>query len=112
MSLQEKIDKYKCYWLKTYLKELLSIGDLKTYNRVKCVAYYFPEILNNIPMGDFKTAMKYSNETYICLGLEDTRYTVLDKLYKDKNGGADFEPVEWGESRYITIDDLCKFFKI
>ncbi len=112
MSLSERINKYKCYWLKQYLKELLTNKDLRTYNRVKCVVYYFPEILLNTPMNDFKTAIKYANETYICLGAEDARYAVLDDVYKKKNNGVNFEPLEPCESRYITIDDLCNFYKV
>ena len=110
-NLNDKIERYKCNWLKDYLKELIKDRDLKTYNRVKCVMYYFPDVFKNVTMDDLKIAMKHSDDTYICLGSEDTRYTVFDKIYKEKNN-KEFEPPLWGECRYITIDEFCKYFAV
>lgn len=110
-SLQEKANKYNCFWLISYLKELLSNKDLKTYNRVKCLVYYFPDILYT-PNNEFRTAMKYADETYICLGVNDLRHKGLDRFYKSKHNGEDFEPPTWGENRYLTIEDVCTYFKI
>lgn len=106
------INKYKCNWLDLLLKELIRNKDIKTYNRVKYLIYYFPSILNSVSMNDFKAAIKYANETYICLGKEDNRYPMFDKVYMETHEGADFEPFEYGETRYITIEQLCKCFNI
>ena len=85
MNLNDKIEQYKCHWLKGYLKELIKNRDLKAYNRVKCVLYYFPEVFKNVTMNDLNIAMMHADDTYICLGSEDIRYTVFDKIYKEKN---------------------------
>jgi len=111
-SIEKKIEQYKCYWLKEYLKELISNKDLKTYNRLKCMIYYFPDMLNGLTPSDIKAALKYCDETYICLGIEDIRYKAFDKIYKKKNDGKEFEPLNWGECRYITIGDVFNYFKI
>lgn len=105
-------NKYKCNWLDILLKELLHNKDLKMYNRVKCITYYYPELLGDMSMNDFKTAIKYADETYVCLGNEDKRYPMFDKIYRDKHEGTDFETHMYGEVRYITIDDICKFFNL
>ena len=106
------INKYNCNWVDILLKELLYKKDLKAYNRVKCVIYYFPSILNSVSMEEFKGAIKFANETYICLSKEDTRLPIFDKLYNALHEGADFEPYEWGEARYITMEQMFNFFKI
>jgi len=75
------------------------------------VVYYFPELLNS-NVNDFKIAFKYTDEVYIAIGKGDKRYSVFDKLYSMAHNGADFEEVEYGESRYITLEEICKYFKI
>lgn len=105
------INKYKCTWLDLLLKEALQNRDLKTYNRIKCVVYYYPEILR-CDMHDFKAAFKYANETYICLHNDDKRYLFFDKIYSMLHNGADFEEDSYGEKRYLTIEQICKYFKI
>ena len=110
-NLNKKIEDYKCNWLKNYLKELIRNRDLKTYNRVKCVLYYFPDAFKSVSMDDMKIAMRYSEDTYICLGNGDIRYSMFDKIYKDRHG-KDFDTPLWGEARYITIDEMCEHFGI
>jgi hypothetical protein len=109
MSLNDKIKKYNCPWLKDYLKELIRNRDFKTYNRIKCVLYYFPNVLMDASLDDLKIVMQYADDSYVCLGTEDIRYTAFDKIYKEKYGN-DFNPSSFGETRYITIDEICKHF--
>ena len=111
MSLENRIEKYNCPWLKGYLKELVRTKDFKTYNMVKCVLYYFPDTLYGMTVDDLKTAFKYANESYICLSEKDCRPKMLDGLYKKKNG-VEFSPNSFMESRYLTIEDICKYFKL
>ena len=112
MSLENRIKVNGCNWLPSYLKEKLQSGDLKTYNMAKLLIYYFPQIIDGLSVGKFELAMKHYKDTYICLGQEDTehRYKVFDDMYKHKHG-HEFEPTPYGESRYITIGELCEYFK-
>ena len=111
-DLNKKIEKYHCTWLRGYLKELIMKRDLKNYNRVKCVVYYYPEILNGVTdASDFKISFDHADDTYICLGSNDKRYSIFDNIYK-RTYGKDFEPPQWGEVRYITIGEFCKYFKV
>jgi hypothetical protein len=64
-----------------------------------------------VSLDDLKIAMKHAEDTYICLGMGDTRYTVFDEIYKEKNG-KDFDAPSWGECRYITIGEFCEYFGI
>lgn len=105
------MNKYKCIWLDSYLKELLLDKDLKNYNRAKLIIYYFPTILNVITKVEFDLAIKNADETHVCLGQNDRRYKVFDILYKTKHG-YDFEPPKYSESRYLSLDDIYKYFKI
>ena len=111
MSLENRIEKYNCSWLKGYLKVLIRTKDFKTYNRVKCVLYYFPDTLYGMTVDDLKTAFKYADESYICLHEKDSRPKMLDDFYKKKNG-VEFSPYSFMESRYLTIEDICKYFKL
>ena len=104
-------NKYGCEWLDTLLKDALEKKDLRTYNRIKCVVYHYPEMLK-IPQIEFKCALKYASETYICIREGDKRYPMLDEIYRNKHRGQDFEPLGEFETRYITIDDMCKCFGI
>ena len=103
----------RCNWLPLFLKEKLSNGDLRTYNIAKVVIYYFPQILDGLTMENFELAMKYYKNTYICLGQEDSQYRhkVFDDMYKQKHG-REFELNQYGETRYLTIGELCEHFKI
>ena len=105
-------NKYNCNWIDILLKEVLQRKDLKAYNRIKCIIYYFPTILDGISMEEFKAAIKFANETYICLGKEDNRYLMFDKLYKELHEGVNFESLEWGETRYITMEQMFNFFNL
>ena len=109
MSLNDRIEQYKCNWLKDYLKELIISKDFKTYNRIKRIIYYFPDALKSITMEELKITMKNASDTYICLGAEDIRYKAFDNMY-EKKYGEKFNPPSWGEARYITIDKMCEYF--
>lgn len=110
MSLKEKIENYNCSWLMEYLKDLLAIKDLKTYNRVKCLLYYYPTILDGVnDKTSFSKAINYSTDTYICLGINDIRYSKLDEFYKTRRG-YEFEPLENFEARYLTIEEFFQYF--
>ena len=111
MNLDKKIEQYKCDWLKDYLKELIKGRDLKTYNRIKRVLYYFPNVFYSVSLDDLKIAMKHAEDTYICLGSGDIRYVVFDRMYKEKYG-KDFDTPLWGDSRYITIGEFCSYFGV
>ena len=112
MSLEKRIKTNGCNWLPNYLKEKLQSGDLNVYNMAKLVLYYFPKIVDGITRDDFELAMKHYDETYICLGQDDSqyRYKVFDEMYKQKHG-REFEPNQYGETRYLTIGELCEYFK-
>lgn len=105
-------NRYKCNWLDTLLKELLRDKKLKLYNRVKCIIYYYPELLIDAKADEFMTAIKFANDTYICLCDGDKRYSIFDKIYKESHKGADFESVELFERRYITFEQIFKHFNI
>ena len=111
MSLENRIEKYNCAWLKGYSKVLIRIKDIKTYNRVTWVLYYVIDTLYGMTVDDLKTAFKYADESYICLHEKDCRPKMLDELYKKKNG-VEFSPYSFIESRYLTIEDICKYFKL
>lgn len=79
----------------------------------KTVMYYFPQIVDGLSRDNFELAMEYYENTYICLGQEDSqyRYKVFDDMYKQKHG-REFELNQYGETRYLTIGELCEHFKI
>lgn len=112
MSLKERMREDNCDWLDAYLKSLIQLKDLKTYNMAKTVMYYFPQIVEGITKDNFELAMKHYKDTYICLGQDDSqyRYKVFDEMYKQKHG-REFEPNQYGETRYLTIGELCEYFK-
>lgn len=99
----------KCKWLRGYLKHLLSIKDLKTYNRVKVIFYYYPSMFINADYGMVTMALKYPSETYICLGANDERLNWIDVLYKEING-KEFDVAPYLEERCITLDDFFGHF--
>jgi len=101
----------RCGWLGIYLKNKLKYKEIKEYNRAKVLIYYFPQLLDGLSRGDFELAMQSPNESYICLSADEVRYTVFDKLYKEKNG-KDFVANSFGETRYLTIGDVFKYFKL
>jgi hypothetical protein len=101
----------RCEWLGIYLKNKLKYKEIKEYNRAKVLIYYFPQLLDGLSRGDFELAMQSPNESYICLSADEVRYGVFDKLYKEKYG-KDFVPNSFGETRYITIGDVFKYFKL
>ena len=96
-------------FLKNYLKLLLKQKDLKTYNRVKRLYYFFPK-MHNVGYDEIKMAMKYPDETYICLSNGDERKVWMDKIYEEKYGHK-FEP-EFLEERFITLEDFFKHFNL
>jgi len=98
-----------CDWLEEYLKNLLKSKDFKKYNRAKNLIYYFPQIVNGLSQSDFEIAISKSADTYICLGSEDNRYKVFDDMYKEKNS-KEFEPNTYGDSRYVTVEDVSNYF--
>lgn len=109
MSLKERIQENNCDWLGEYLKDLLKSKDIKTYNRAKNLIYYFPQIVDGLSKSDFEMAVLKSDDTYICLGIEDNRYKMFDDIYEKKNG-KEFEPNRYGDSRYVTVEDVAKQF--
>ena len=109
MSLKNRMQESNCDWLGDYLKNLLKSKDFKKYNRAKNLIYYFPQIVDGLSQSNFEIAISKSDDTYICLGSEDNRYKVFDKLYKEKNG-KEFEPNFYGDTRYVTVEDVAKHF--
>ena len=106
-TLKKRMENNNCQWLDGYLREVLDKRDLKTYNAVKKLLYYFPTLVNGLQKEDFELAMKHSEDTYVCLNANDEcRYKVFDIIYKEKNG-REFEPSTFGETRYVTIKDVC-----
>lgn len=110
-DLEKRMEKSRCEWLKGFLKKKLNERDMKCYNRTKRIIYYFPSILDNLKEEDFNTAISYPDETYICLSEEDTRYAEFDNLYKTLRG-EEFKPSKYGETRYLTIEEICTHFGI
>ena len=109
MSLKERMEVNNCDWLDEYLKNLLKSKDFKKYNRAKNLIYYFPQIVNGLSQSNFEFAISKSADTYICLGSKDNRYKVFDVMYEEKNG-KEFEASEYGDTRYITVEDVAKQF--
>jgi hypothetical protein len=109
MSLKERMKANNCDWLEEYLKNLLKSKDFKKYNRAKNLIYYFPQIVDGLTQSNFEVAILKSDDTYICLGREDNRYKVFDDMYEEKNG-KEFEPNTYGDSRYVTVEDVAKQF--
>lgn len=105
MSLKERIQENNCDWLEGYLKDLLRTKDIKTYNRVKNLIYYFPQIVNGLSKVNFELAISRPEDTYICLGMEDNRYKVFDDIYEKKNG-KEFEANTCVDIRYVTVEDV------
>lgn len=112
-SLEKRTIDNHCPWLGKYLKEKLSNGDLKTYNRVKKVIYYFPSIVSGLSMDNFDMAVKHPDDSYICIGANDYafRYKEFDEFYKRKNGSP-FEPKGSFESRYLSLKDIYDYFGV
>jgi hypothetical protein len=98
-----------CDWLGDYLKNLIKTKDIRKYNRVKNLIYYFPQIVDGLPQSNFEVAVTKASDTYICLGKDDNRYKVFDDMYEEKNG-KEFEPNTYVDSRYVTVEDVAKQF--
>ena len=109
MSLKERMREDNCDWLDAYLKSLIQLKDIKRYNRVKNLIYYFPHIIDGMSLTNFKTAMDNPDDTYLCLNSNDERYKVFDRLYENKNG-QEFSPQSFYDSRYVTIGDISNYF--
>ena len=111
MNIKKRMQESKCDWLDSFLKKKLEQRDIKSYNRAKRIIYYFPTIIDSVREDEFETAIKYPKETYICLGKEDARIPQFDNLYK-KIHNEKFNPSDWGETRYLTIEEICEHFNI
>ncbi len=109
MSLKERMQANNCDWLDEYLKKLLKSRDFKKYNRAKNLIYYFPQIVDGLSQSNFEVAISKSDDTYICLGREDNRYKIFDDVYEEKNG-KEFEANIYGDTRYVTVEDVAKQF--
>lgn len=108
---RERTVNVKCEWLGAYLKSKLKYKEIGEYNRAKVLIYYFPKLLDGLLRSDFEIAMQNPSEAYICLNGEEPRYTIFDKLYKNKNG-HEFVPSSFGDTRYLTIGDVFNYFKL
>lgn len=106
-TLKKRMEENNCQWLDGYLKGVLNKKDLKHYNATKKLLYYFPTLVNGLTEDDFELAMKHPEDTYVCLNPTDIRYKVFDTLYMRKNG-REFEPSSYGETRYVTIKEVCE----
>lgn len=106
-SLKKRMGENNCQWLDDYLKDVLNKKDLKTYNAAKKLLYYFPSLVNGLSRDDFELAITHPDDTYVCLNPTDTRYKVFDTIYKERTG-SEFEPTTFGESRYVTIKEVCE----
>jgi hypothetical protein len=109
MNLKNRMQENNCDWLGEYLKNLIKTKDIRKYNRVKNLIYYFPQIVDGLPQSNFEVAVTKASDTYICLGKDDNRYKVFDDMYEEKNG-KEFEPNTYGDSRYVTVEDVAKQF--
>lgn len=112
-SLSNRMRENNCLWLDDYLRDKLRKGDLKRYNNTKRILYYFPTLTLGLSMEDFEVAMSHPDDTYICLNASDDRYKVFDEMYKRRTN-SEFKPTECGETRYVTISEVCgdlTFFK-
>lgn len=109
MSLKERMQANNCDWLDEYLKNLLKSRDFKKYNRVKNLIYYFPQIIDGLSKSNFEVAITKASDTYICLGREDNRYKIFDDVYEEKNG-KEFEANTYGDTRYVTVEDVSNYF--
>ena len=113
MNIQRRMSISRCNWLSDYLKEKIERGDLKTYNRIKKVVYYFPSIIDGLTKENFDMAVKHPDDSYICIGANDYafRYKEFDEFYKRKNGSP-FEPQGSFESRYLSLKDIYDYFGV
>lgn len=109
MSLKERMEVNNCDWLDEYLKNLIKTKNIKWYNRAKNLIYYFPQIVNGLSQSNFEMAISRAEDTYICLGSKDNRYKVFDTMYEQKNG-KEFEASEYGDTRYVTVEDVVTQF--
>jgi hypothetical protein len=109
MSLKERIQVNNCDWLGEYLRNLIKTRNIKKYNRAKNLIYYFPQIINGLSQSNFEMAISKAEDTYICLGSEDNRYKVFDDMYENKNN-KEFEANSFGDTRYVTVEDVVKYF--
>lgn len=112
MSLKDKIEKFNCHWLEPYLRDLLRRKDLKNYNRLKFILYYYPDAMQNSSYFDLKKALEYPDETYICITDEPkNRYLVFDKIY-EMNVGKPFSSSYDIEAEYVSFEEIFEYFKI
>ena len=105
MNLKKRMESSKCAWLGVFLKDKIKEGNLRTYNGVKKILYYFPSLLDGLTRDDFELALKHPDDTYICINSNDNRYKVYDELYKRKNG-VEFTPCAYEDTRYITLNEV------
>ena len=112
-SLEKRISENNCPWLRDYLKEKLKYGDLKTYNRIKKVIYYFPSVIKNLSKDNFDMALKHAADSYICVSANDYdyRYKGFDEYYKKKHG-TPFKAEGAFESRYVSLQDIYDYFGV
>ena len=112
-SLEERMRSNKCLWLGGYLKDKLKEGDLRTYNRIKKVLYYFPSVVSGLSRDNFDMAVKHPDDSYICVSANDYdfRYKGFDELYKKKNG-IPFNVEGAFENRYVSLKDIYDYFRV
>ena len=111
-TLEKRMENNRCSWLRGYLKDKLKYGDLKTYNRIKKVIYYFPSVINNLSKESFDMAVNHPCDSYICISANDYdyRYKEFDEYYKKKNG-TPFNARAF-ESRYVSLQDIYDYFGV
>lgn len=112
-SLEKRIIKNNCPWLGEFLKEKLKNGDLRTYNRIKKVVYYFPSVVSGLSRDNFDMAVRHPDDSYICIGEGDYqfRYKGFDEFYNKKNGKP-FEFEGSFETRYVSLKDIFDYFGV
>lgn len=77
-------------------------NDLKKYNRLKLLLYYFPKIFDENTIEDIELVMKYPDITYLYLTNDDFEYKFTKLLKK----------IQISNDNKIKIIDIFNFFKI